>query len=493
MLKSRKKLQKGFANIPFLDVVAASIRFPLLMKQGVRGWLAMPQLPLHLPLHKGEKSAAIPALFFFLVLLFIGCAEHAPAPVQHLPLENPTRFTNLSTGEDYNKAYSDYEKGDLQKARKEFGDELKKNPRHYPSYLGIGYTYLTEKQFTESEKYIRKALELQPDYPQAHFALATVLEQQQNYDGALHELEQTAQTNPDYPSIQESLSVMKLKVTEMHLNEAQKTRDSDPELALQHLKSAQTLAPEIASIPTDIADILIKQDKCPDAIPYLEKAIELSLEKTQPKLQMADCLTEMQEYNQAVSVYEELSAQHPDDNEIRAKLEAARKRVFVQSLPEEYQEIPKAAEITRAQFAALVMVNLEFLQNYSSGTSQILVDTINHWAKNFILKAVDLGVMDPYPNRTFQPDEPLTRLELAKGASRILEIVESNARKEIPAQENPASIPDVPSSNVYYKMIAKAVSAGLLTVDGDGNFHPSRTVSGAEALSLINQIKRIAE
>src|ERR1051325_2966177 len=85
MLKSRKKLQKGFANIPFLDVVAASIRFPRLMKEGVRGWLAMPQLPLHLPLHKGEKSAAIPALFFFLVvLLFIGCAEHAPAPVQHL-------------------------------------------------------------------------------------------------------------------------------------------------------------------------------------------------------------------------------------------------------------------------------------------------------------------------------------------------------------------------------------------------------------------------
>src|SRR5207249_5124571 len=110
------------------DVVIALVRFPLLMKEGVRGWLEVFQPPLNLPLHKGEKARAVLALNFFLILVFIGCAEHAPAPVQHLPLENPTRFTNLRPGEDYNKAYSDYERGDLEKARKEFGNELKKNP-----------------------------------------------------------------------------------------------------------------------------------------------------------------------------------------------------------------------------------------------------------------------------------------------------------------------------------------------------------------------------
>jgi tetratricopeptide (TPR) repeat protein len=432
---------------------------------------------------------------FFLILLLAGCAERKPRIIEpRVMFQDPLRFVDAPADEQYNKAYAYYQSGNLQKARTEFEEKLVKTPNHYPSYLGLGYIYLAERDWKQAATYIRKALEIHPDYPQAHFALGYTLEQLQDYDAAFNELNEVARLQPDYPSIAESLSVMKLKATETHLNEARQLEESDPDEAIRHLKAAQLFAPDLAEIPAHIAKILFRQDKCEDAVPYLQKATEQAPDNTEVKRQLADCYRILKQYEQALPIYETLAAAGADaqNQELQGIIDDLRKKIYVEGLPQEYQEIPNAPQITRAQFAALLAVNLEFLQKYSSSTAHILVDTIGHWAKNFILKAVNLGIMDSYPNRTFQPNQPLSRLELAKGASRILEILESNEGKRITTSSN-VNISDVPGDNVYYPMIAKAVSAGVVSLDGDGGFHPNRSVSGAEALSVVNRLKQIAE
>ena len=427
-------------------------------------------------------------LFLALLLLFFlsACAERALPP--KLQLENPLRFLDSPPDPAFQSVYANYEKGRMQKARTEFEKLLKSSPKHYPAYLAVGYTYLAEGNEELAEQYIHKSLELAPDYAQAHFALAFIHEKRQDYDAALAEMEAVIGINPEYPSAQQSRNLTRLKATEKHLAEGEALADKDPAEALRHLRVAMELAPDIGETPRKIAQIYLKQNNCSEAIPYLETANEKIAEDPELMLQLADCLLEIQQLDRALILYQKLLVMQPQNQEVKGKMEAIRKQIFVRNLPDEYQQIPTASEISRSQFASYLMVNLDFLERYTSGETKIIVDTLDHWAHPYILKTVNLGIIDLFPNRSFQPNLAITRLELAKAVSRILEILEVPGNAQFTV-----SVPDVSENNVYYPMIALAISAGVLSLDADGRFHPSRAVSGAEVISIVSQLKILAE
>jgi len=432
----------------------------------------------------------------FLSLVLVGCASTTQRLQQpSLHLVDPMTFLKGTPDSDYQKAYLEYSRGNLQKARTGFQKVIRNAPDHYPAYLAIAYTYLAEKDADTAEKYIRKSLELSPEYPQAHYALGYILEMRHEYDAALVELDEVSRLNPDYPGIQQDGNIMKLKSTEQHLAQAQELSENNPEAAIQHLKRAQELAPEVSQIPLDIAKILIRQGNCAEALPYLQSADERNPGTPEIKKQLASCLLDLQQYNEALLVLQNLAILEPEDTQTKQQIEKIKKLIFVNTLPEEFQAISTAEQINRGQMAALLLVHLEILQSYRTQESQIIVDSIDHWAQNFIRKVVNLGIFDLFPNRTFQPSRPVTRLELAKAVSRILEILGRNMNNGMKAEGTgePVTIPDIGPASVYYSMVIKALSAGVMSLDADGRFHPGRPVSGAEALSVVNRLKSLVE
>jgi tetratricopeptide (TPR) repeat protein len=235
----------------------------------------------------------------------------------------------------------------------------------------------------------------------------------------------------------------------------------------------------------------LRENNCTEAVAYLKIAVERNPENSDAKEQLAQCLVELEEHQQALNLYEELLAAEPDNPRIKKQIETLKKTIYVRNLPSEYQAIPRTDQITRSQFASYLMLHLEFLQSYRTSESKIIVDSIHHWAQSYIQQTVNLGLIDLFPNRTFQPNLPITRLELAKAASRVLEILQSTGSKSIPSGE--VVVPDVSSGNVYYPIVAKSISAGVLSLDADGRFHGSRPVSGAEIISTVNRLKSLAE
>ncbi len=309
---------------------------------------------------------------------------------------------------------------------------------------------------------------------------------------ALEQLNEVARIDPQYPALGQAQNVLKLKATEQYLNTGRQLADQNPEEALKYLKAAHDMAPEVAQIPVEIADILLKQNNCREAINYLRIAIEKSPDDLDARTRLADCLLNLQEYQEAKDIYEHLALQMPGNPTVQQRLEEIRKQIFVDSLPQEYQSIPHTTEITRAQLAAYMVVNLEILQKYRSDNQQIVVDIIQHWAQSYIQKVVSLGIMDVYPNRTFQPNQPATKLELAKAISRILEIVEMSGQGKFPADPR-LVIPDIPPGHLYYDLVVKPLSARIIGLDADGRFHASRRVNGAEAITVVNQLKALME
>jgi len=442
-------------------------------------------------LRKNYGIIHFPDLFFLFLLVTFACA---PQQVRYAPRQNyvdPLLNTEMPPIASYQTGYQDYLKGNQSKARAALLDVVKNRPDYYPAQLALAYSYLAEDRQDYAEGYIRKALELHPDYPQAHYALSNLLETKQDYAGALGEMNEVESIDPQYPALGQAQNILKLKATEQYINLGRQMADKNPEEALKYLKAAHNMAPEIAQIPAEIAAILLTQNNYQDAVEYLKIALDHAPDDLSLKNQLADCYMQLRDYSQAKMLYEELATLMPDNEQAKQRLEEARKYLFIAGLPAEYQTISTNPEITRAQFAAYLVVNLEVLQKFRSENQEIAVDIIQNWAQNYIRKVVNLGIMDVFPNRTFQPNQPISKLELAKAVSRILEIIELSGQHKFPV--TPVAIPDVPADNIYYSLMAKPVAAGVIVLDADGRFHPSRRVSGAEVISVVNKLKTIME
>lgn len=442
-----------------------------------------------------ENTRCSNSFLFLLVNLFLySCTPAVQLNPPRTPLQNPALSTSVPSTPDYNEGYAEYRRGDQQKARLEFKNVLRKNPGHYPSYLAIGYTYIAENDLDTAERYIRMALDKNPDYVQAHYALAFVLEQKMQYEEALSHWEELKRINPEYPEIDQAQKILRLKATEQLLTHARQESSTNPDQAIQLYEKAQTIAPEVSQIPLEIALIQFRQGRCDEAIANLEKSGETPPDEPEIQFAYGECLSELQEYDKALAAYEKSYQLNPDSS-TQQRIEETRKILAFRAMPEEYQSIAQTSEITRAQLAALIFTNLKFLEKYGASNSVIIVDVFDHWAKNHIQKAVDMGMMEVFPNRTFQSYRWITKNELARAAARILEILETNEGKKIPMVEESKEliVPDVPDGNIYHAMVMKTLSASVLSLDADGRFHLNRPVSGAEALSVVNRLQVLSE
>ncbi len=432
-------------------------------------------------------------LLLLLTLFLCTCTPAVQLTPPKTPLQNPAFETEIAPNADYNNGYLEYRKGDQTKARASFQKVLKKNADYYPAFLAIGYTYLAENDLDSAERYIRGALDKNPDYVQAHYALALVLEQQVKYQEALGHWEELKRINPEYPGADQAQKILRLKATEFLLTQAREEAKTNPEKGIELYREAQKFAPEVSQIPLEIATIQLKQGKCSEAIASLKESGETLSDEPDIQLAYAECLSELNENEKALEIYERVNMIAPTP-ETQQHINKLKEILAFRAMPEEYQIISQTAEINRAQLAALIFKNLKFLDKYSSPGSGIVVDGFDHWARNYIRKAVDMGMIEVFPNRTFQPSRWIAKIELARAAARIIEILETNEGKKIQSIENEDMIiPDVPVGSIYYVMVMKTISAGVITLDADGRFHLNRPVSGAEAQSVINRLQVLSE
>ncbi|HYG59922.1 MAG TPA: S-layer homology domain-containing protein, partial [Symbiobacteriaceae bacterium] len=108
--------------------------------------------------------------------------------------------------------------------------------------------------------------------------------------------------------------------------------------------------------------------------------------------------------------------------------------------------------VTRAEFAKMLVVALG--QAPQPGTALKFSDVAGHWAATggFLQTAVDLQAIAGFPDGTFQPDQPVTRAQVAKIAAASAGLV--------PAGEAPFG--DVPSGAWYDGWVAVAARNGLI-------------------------------
>jgi hypothetical protein len=157
-------------------------------------------------------------------------------------------------------------------------------------------------------------------------------------------------------------------------------------------------------------------------------------------------------------------------------------------LPEEMTPLSEVQVLSRAGLAVLLIMELP-VQTFDVRTEMpMVVDISDHWARNEVLISVELGLMPVFSNHRFQPDQPVTRGEMAQVLSKVMAmnrvgLLQYNISSELPA--------DLPRSHLYYPAVRRVLEAGVMELDSAGRFSVADDVSGMQALSYLQETRRL--
>jgi len=124
------------------------------------------------------------------------------------------------------------------------------------------------------------------------------------------------------------------------------------------------------------------------------------------------------------------------------------------------------------------------LRRIPPGEPKVAVDIGGSWAREYVATVLGAGVMEVYPNHTFQPGATVRRVDLARAVSGALD--------GLRWPRGVAAAPtDMARSHLDYDAVTRTLGAGLMTLTPAGAFEPWRPVTGQEALDVVGALARL--
>lgn len=323
------------------------------------------------------------------------------------------------------------ETGEVRRAEEEFQRASKLSPDYAPAYEGLGLAALARKDFSSAESFLKTSKSKDANYVPAHVGLA------------------------------------KLSLAKGDLDRA---RDA--------AETAVSLAPRNATPGILLGQVHLKAFEFRRAEASFARALELE----------------------------------PTNSEARREWERSVR--IRQASPGTMvgKRIALADPLTRGELAALLATELgiedrlrkrrpelfdaSFKPPAPPGPARLdadaLTDIAQHWARNAIELVMRLNLMEPYPDRTFRPDDPVTRAALALTLERVLVVVTNDPRLTTRHVGQPSPFPDVRSNHFAFNAAVVVTTRGLMEAERpSGAFRLTRPVSGPEALLAIRKLAEL--
>ncbi|TBL72966.1 S8 family serine peptidase [Paenibacillus thalictri] len=133
--------------------------------------------------------------------------------------------------------------------------------------------------------------------------------------------------------------------------------------------------------------------------------------------------------------------------------------------------------ITRAEAAAILVRGFKLTKQKYIGYTDL---SANHWAYSFIAKAAQAGIVEGYPDQSFAPDSPVTRMEMTAMMARAMKLSGK--------QRGAAPFTDT-DDNYWGTGVLKQMKAeGWVSGFPDGSFRPEQPATRAEFVTMLEDI-----
>jgi hypothetical protein len=133
--------------------------------------------------------------------------------------------------------------------------------------------------------------------------------------------------------------------------------------------------------------------------------------------------------------------------------------------------------ITRAEAAAVLVRAFRYTKEKPLHFTDLPAE---HWAYSYIAKAAQAGIADGYPDRTFAPDAPITRMEMASMFAKALDLAGK--------MRGSAPFADIHEDYWGAGILKQLKADGRISGYPDGTFQPERQATRAEFVTLLQKI-----
>ncbi len=423
------------------------------------------------------------------------CATLPPAPpaffVEDLPAETTTRLRldDRIAAED---AWDALKSGRPELARKYL---MKLGTASPIRETGLAYVDLFNANLAAAEARFKSSIAATPGMVPSHVGLAQIYESRRDRDKAFAEYREILNLDPANRWAAPRFEALRGELVKDSAAAARAALAAgNRETAKREFLKVLFYAPDSADAHLELGRIYRQEKATAEALVHFKAAMESGTADKALLREYAEFLAESGELGQSLDVLEKLAAAEPKDTTVVKRVEELKAKLGVYEIPSQYDAIPALEAVTREDLAALIGVKFEKDLAAPGGRTEILVDIGTSWAQRFIVTIASLEIMRASVNHTFQPRRIINRAELADAVVRLIGVLQDRGVRFVPLVETRRiQIADVGADSAYYPSIRKVLALQVMPLTPDRKFEPERTVSGEEAIRVLDIIERLAK
>jgi tetratricopeptide (TPR) repeat protein len=434
------------------------------------------------------------------VALIAGCARRTPPPALPTVVKHPEfmfpavpqALQRAPGAEHIEPGWRYLQNDDLRAASREFAAALKRNPGLYPAHAGEAYAAFLRNEHDRALASFGAALGAAPDYVPALVGRGQVLLAMKRDTDALAAFESALAVNPALTDVARRVDVLRFRNVQQTIEAARTAaaagRAEDARVAYER---ALALSPESAFLHRELAIVERSRGSAEAALEHFRRAVALDAADVVSLVEIGDLLAQRQDFTGAEASYRKAATLEPGP-ELSAKIAGVAERAREARLPSEFRAISSAPQVTRGDLAALIGIRLDRVLGSIPERQVVVTDTRGHWAGDWIMRVARAGVIEPFENHTFQPRAQVRRSDLATAVSRVVNAVAARdpaLRKRI--AERP-KIADMSTTHLNYPAASVAVVSGMMPLLDGGRFQPGRSVTGSEAVEVIERLRALS-
>ena len=411
-----------------------------------------------------------------------------PALVVPAPLKPPP---DIATRHD--EAWRRLQSGDLGGARRDYTAILEREPSFYPAAAGLGYVALASHDYKEAAAEFDAVLQADGRYRPALDGRADAAVAAGDDTAAIAALQAVLKVDPANEAVRNRLEVVRFRQVQHEIDAARRSREAGRlDEAQATLESALAAAPPGAVIFRELALVALAKGDLAAAEDHARQAIKADPSDAESWAALGGVLDKAARSREAAEAYDKAFSLDPRPA-WRDRRDALRTRADDEAEPKAFRDIASAATVTRADVAAMIGIRLpDVLSHSPRRVTVVATDARGHWAATWILQVTQAGVMDVFPNHTFQPESLVKRGTLAEVVSRLLTALSSERGTDLSRWKAVAPpFADVPGGSPAYAAAALSVACGAMTAAG-GRFDSTQPATGAELVAAIARLQQLS-
>lgn len=439
-------------------------------------------------------AVACPLWVIAVLVLATGCASRVapplPATLAYAEFVYPAVpaevFTETAAGA-VDRGWRYLQAGDLANANTEFA--AAGSDGFYPGRTGQGFVALAGSDYQSAAGAFDVALAAAPGYAPALVGRGlAALGLDRNAD-ALEAFVAALVADPALTVLEQRVDLLRFRVLQEVIDQGRRAQTAGRlnEAREAYLRAIE-YSPETAFLHRELAEVEWQRGDLDAALAGLERAVDLDGSDAETIVELGAVLEARGEYEAAIAAYERAAAVGAGGAELAARIEIAIRRLRDAMLPVEFHAISSAAAATRGDLAALIGVRLAPVLLTADPVQVVVTDIRTHWAAEWVAAVIRAGVIEEFPNHTYQPEAILRRVDLASAVRRVVALLADRSQVLLDSLTARPAIADVSPGHLSYQDVATAVAAGVMPL-AEGRFGINSLVTGAEAIAVIERLQ----